>query len=130
MIYIIGLPHAHIIIQLSNMPNYEDKEDLSDWIDNNLSAEYPTIDSSSSEEDRQYYEMIQKYMIHKCSSGTPNSCLDSDGVCSKHFTCNKVQSKTSFNERGFPEYKRTNRKFLKFFPHHKKIISMEWSCKC
>ena len=102
------------------MPDYDNKEDLSTWIDENISAEFPALQSSSSSnEDKKYYRLVKKYMIHKCSSGTPNSCLDSEGVCSKHFTCNKIQPKTTFNQQGFPEYKRTNRKSLKVVPHNK-----------
>jgi len=108
------------------MPDYNDKNGLSDWIDNNISAEFPIVDSSSSEEDIQYAEMVEKFMIHKCTSGTPNSCLDSEGICSKHFTCNKIQSNTTFNERGFPEYKRSHPKALMVVPHNKSIL-LAWN---
>ena len=65
-------------------------------------------------------------MIHTCSSGTPNSCLNDKGECTKHFTCNILQSKSTFNERGFPEYKRTNAKSLKVVPHNRKIL-LDWN---
>jgi len=65
-------------------------------------------------------------MIHKCSSGTVNSCLDSDGQCAKHYTKNKLQSSTTFNERGFPEYKRTTEKSLRTVPHNRKIL-LDWN---
>jgi len=70
--------------------------------------------------------MIESFMVHKCSSGTSNSCLDSDGNCSKHFTNNKLQPSTTFNERGFAEYKRTNVKSLKIVPHNKRIL-LAWN---
>jgi len=39
-IYNSGLPHAHIIIQFTNMPDYNNKQGLSVWIDNNITAEF------------------------------------------------------------------------------------------
>ena len=129
LLYLIGragLPHAHIIVQFSNMPNFEDKDSLAAWIDSNISAEFHTLTLNSTDEDKLYCGLVEKYMIHTCSSGTPNSCLDSDGVCSKHFTNNKLQPATTFNEKGFPEYKRTNVKSLKIVPHNKKIL-LSWN---
>lgn len=108
------------------MPDYDDKDSLSKWIDDNISAEYPEINNSSSEEDIKYSEMVQSYMIHKCSSGEVNSCLDSDGQCSKHYTNNKIQSKTTFDERGFPEYERSNEKSIKVVPHNRKVLE-DWN---
>jgi len=81
------------------MPEYNDKDGLSTWIDENISAEYPDINDSSNEKDIKYCEMVESYMIHRCSSGTVNSCLDSDGQCSKRYTCNKIQNTTTFDER-------------------------------
>ena len=78
------------------MPEYNDKDALSTWIDKNISADYPDVNEASTEEDIKYSEMVESYMIHRCSSGTVNSCLDSNGQCSKHYTSNKRQ-KTSKN---------------------------------
>lgn len=109
------------------MPEFDDKSNLSKWIDENISAEFPTMtENFISEEDQKYYEMVETYMIHKCSSGTVNSCLDSDGVCSKHYTTNKIQAHTTFNERGFPEYKRRTYRSLKVVPHNKRIL-LAWN---
>lgn len=107
------------------MPEYNDKQKLSEWIDENISAEYPQIDNLSNVEDIKYCEMVQSFMIHKCSSGTVNCCLNSDGQCSKHYTSNKIQSKTTFDERGFPEYKRQFEKSLRVVPHNRKILE-DW----
>ena len=108
------------------MPDFEDKDALALWIDLNICAEFPNISSHSSEEDTLYYNLVNKYMIHKCSSGTPNSCLNDKGECAKHFTSNILQPKSTFNERGFPEYKRTDPKSLNVVPHHKKIL-LDWN---
>jgi len=124
-IYISGLPHAHIIIQFTNMPDYNNKQGLSEWIDNNITAEFPIIDDMSSEEDKIYAKKVQSYMIHKCSSGSVNSCLDSNGRCTKNFTNNMIRNTTTFDERGFPQYKRSTEKSLNVVPHNKKIL-MSW----
>ena len=108
------------------MPDFDDKDALSSWIDLNICAEFPELSSNSSDEDILYYKLVEKFMIHTCSSGTPNSCLDDNGICAKYFTCNIVRQKSSFNERGFPEYKRTDPKSLKVVPHHKKIL-LHWN---
>ena len=34
-----GMPHAHIVIQLGNMPKYSETESIIDWIDTHISAE-------------------------------------------------------------------------------------------
>jgi len=109
------------------MPDFDDKDALSSWIDLNICAEFPIITSDASDEDIIYHQLVKKYMIHTCSSGTPNSCLNEKGECSKHFTCNILQPKTTYNERGFLEYKRSDPKSLKVVPHHKKIL-MHWNC--
>jgi len=104
------------------MPEYQEKDALASWIDENISAEFPDIDETSTEADINYSNMIESYMIHKCSSGTVNSCLDSNGQCSKHYTNNKIQAKTTFDERGFPEYRRRTVRSLKVVPHNRKIL--------
>jgi hypothetical protein len=108
------------------MPDFENKECLSLWIDSNICAEFPSSSSDSSANDILYSKLVEKYMIHTCSSGTPNSCLNEKGECAKHFTCNILHEHTTFNERGFPEYKRTDPKSLKVVPHHKKIL-LDWN---
>jgi hypothetical protein len=122
----IGLPHAHLIVQLSNMPSFEDKNALAAWIDLNISAEFPQISADSTDDEKLYCKLVEKYMLHTCSSGTPNSCLNENGECAKNFTCNILQPETTFNERGFPQYKRTDSKSLKVVPHHKKNL-LHWN---
>jgi len=108
------------------MPDFDDKDALASWIDLNICADFPFLSSDPCDDDILYSKLVEKYMIHTCSSGTPNSCLNDKGECAKHFTCNILQPKTTFNERGFPEYKRTDPKSLKVIPHHKKIL-LHWN---
>lgn len=98
----IGLPHMHLVIQLDNMPNFENKVDMAIWIDNNISATLPDLTEFSTEEEIRYFNLVDKFMTHTCSRGTVNSCLNSDGFCKKHFTENIIRKETIFNEKGFP----------------------------
>jgi len=107
------------------MPNYNDKEGTSQWIDNNITAEFPTLNNTSSEDDQLYAKKVESYMIHKCSSGSVNSCLNAEGRCTKNFTSNIIRNSTSFDERGYPQYKRSTEKSLNVVPHNKKIL-MAW----
>lgn len=122
----VGLPHAHLVVQLSNMPNFENKSDMAVWIDNNISAILPDINEFSTEEEIRYFDLVNKFMTHTCSQGTVNSCLNKEGFCKKHFTENIVKNVTTFSEKGFPQYKRTAEKDLKIVPHNKKIL-MDWN---
>ena len=107
------------------MPEYNNKEGLSEWVDTHITAEFPAINELSIVEHREYAKKVESYMIHKCSSGSVNSCLDEEGRCTKGFTCNKIQSSTTFDDSEFPEYKRTIEKSLNVVPHNKKIL-MAW----
>ena len=104
------------------MPDYNNKIGLSEWIDTNISAEFPVVNDTLTEEDKLYAKKVESYMIHKCSSGSENSCLDEDGRCSKTFTNNAIQKNTTFNERGFPQYKRSTEKCLNVVPHNRNIL--------
>jgi len=42
-----GLPHAQIIILFTNIPEYSDKQALSEWIDTHISAEFPVVNDMS-----------------------------------------------------------------------------------
>lgn len=120
------MPHAHLVVQLDNMPNYENKLDMAKWIDNNISANLPEIHEYCTEDEIKYFELVDKFMTHTCSRGTVNSCLDSDGFCKKHFNENIVRNVTAFSEKGFPLYKRNTEKDLYIVPHNRKIL-MDWN---
>ena len=79
------------------MPDFDDNYALSSWIEINICAEFPTLLSTSSNEDILYHDLVEKYMIHTCSSGTPNSCLNDESEYAKRFTCEIMESRTTFN---------------------------------
>jgi hypothetical protein len=64
-----GLPHAHIIVQLTDGPNHENISECVTWIDQYISATMPIIDENSTDEDRRYYELVNTKMIHSCYNG-------------------------------------------------------------
>ena len=68
MMYVIewqerGLPHAHIIIRLTNHPN---KEDIERFMDDFICAERVAVSTTDSEEAKKYKQYVDQYMIHKC----------------------------------------------------------------
>jgi len=106
------------------MPDFDDRNSISKWIDEHISAELPTTNINSTEEDIKYEEMVKKFMIHTCSSAV-NGCLDEYGKCSKHFTSNGINATTTFNENGFPQYKRRSEKDALVVPHNRNVL-LSW----
>ena len=96
-----GLPHAHIVVQSDGLKSLT-REEEGEWIDTNISASMP-----ERHEDPQLFELVKKFMVHKCSTDV-NGCLDKDGHCTKHFDDTFPNEKTTFDSRGFPQYKRTD----------------------
>ncbi len=81
-----GMPHAHIVLKLKDVPPNPDGFIDSDWIDTNLSAEMPIIQDNNlnSEKEIEYARKVTKHMKHHCCSAV-NGCLDKDGRCKKGF---------------------------------------------
>jgi len=50
------------------MPDFDDKEALALWIDSNICANFPILSPDLSNEDKLYCNLVEKYMIHTCSS--------------------------------------------------------------
>jgi hypothetical protein len=96
-----GLPHAHIVVQLEGMTHMSRMEEVSEWIDATISACIPERSAET-----ELFQLLNKFMMHKCSNDV-NGCLDKDGKCTKHFDMNAPNDRTTFDSRGFPEYKRT-----------------------
>jgi hypothetical protein len=119
-----GLPHAHIVIRLSNIPEPSDPAACSDWIDNFLTCEYPVVDANSSPSDRQYLEAVRSCMVHTCSPAV-NGCLDEHGVCRKGYHRTVELPRTTFCEKGYPIYKRRKKEDLHVVPHNRKLL-LDW----
>ena len=64
-------------------------------------------------------------MIHKCSIAV-NGCKDSPTCkCKRGYENTAIQDKTSFDERGFPEYRRDFQCDLDVVPHSRSLI-LDW----
>ena len=136
MMYVIewqerGLPHAHIIIRLTNHPN---KEDIERFMDDFICAERVAVSTTDSEVTKKYKQYVDQYMIHKCYSVDEGGCLRPDGSCRRNY--NKVPIDVSHvDERGFPKYRRrelnvvegnSTAKDLCVVPHSREIL-LDWN---
>ena len=92
-----GLPHAHILLFLSN----EDKQPHPRRIDEIISAEIPDplIDPY-------YYECVKELMMHgPCGVVRKSSPCMRDGRCTKYYP-KKFVADTIFDDDGYPIYRR------------------------
>jgi hypothetical protein len=119
-----GLPHTHIVVRLDHVPEPNNPQACSDWIDSFISCELPLIDENSSSSDRAYHDAVQNHMVHKCSSAV-NGCHNEQNICRKGYGNTILQNKTTFCEKGYPIYKRTKVQDLKVVPHHRKLLE-DW----
>jgi hypothetical protein len=64
-----GMPHAHIVMQLKDVPHNANGFIESSWIDANLSTEMPiTQDNLCSHEEKEYARKVKMHMKHHCCS--------------------------------------------------------------
>ena len=89
-----GLPHAHILLWLSERIHLNDMDTL-------ISAEIP-----SSANDFILHEIVKKHMIHgPCGTFNPNSPCMQEGRCGKNFP-KKMVKETQTSDDGYPSYRR------------------------
>ncbi|KAI9118735.1 hypothetical protein K1719_010180 [Acacia pycnantha] len=94
-----GLPHAHIILWLSEADKVRTPTD----VDKIISAEIPCKDA-----DPELYELVRSYMIHgPCGRSSGSAPCMKDGRCSKYFP-KKFYERTMLDENGYPTYRRRN----------------------
>ncbi|CAG8780456.1 3651_t:CDS:1, partial [Acaulospora morrowiae] len=94
-----GLPHAYLLIILTNEDNPQEPSDY----DNIVSAEIPDPIHQS-----QLYETITRYMIHgPCGSLAPHAPCMQDGICSKNYP-RHFANVTRDDANGYPLYRRRN----------------------
>ena len=132
-----GLPHAHIVLKFENhihMPVYENKKELAKWIDYHITAEYPKTvndldpleNNEKYENDLEYSEIVKAHMLHKCISENNGGCLNEANVCAKGYDKNVTNNVTTFDHKGFPQYKRSTIKSLNVVPHNKLLLK-DWN---
>ena len=115
-----GLPHAHVVFKLSNVPPKSDEDNCCEWIDRWISAEMPDPIY-----EKELYCKVSTHMIHqKCKKGV-NGCLREDGTCKKGFSNVDLRQKTRFDEKGYPVYRKRNIIDLRVVSYHKQIL-IDW----
>ena len=118
-----GLPHAHIVVRLSNMPHDEDIEGQLRWIKKHIHSCAPRP------HDCDYFtpqrrDLVRKHMLHTCSNAV-NGCLK-DGKCKRRYdTLVLNKGEPSFGHLHFPVYGRREEEDLRIVPHHVYILE-EW----
>ncbi len=92
-----GLPHIHLIVILDES---EAPKTVSDY-DKFISAQIP-----NKKKDKELYDLVTKLMIHNdCQNNKSRGCLDSNGVCTKHFP-KDFCPQTRHKKNKYPEYQR------------------------
>jgi hypothetical protein len=94
-----GLPHAHIIIWLTQDTSHPTPA----FIDKFICAEIPDPRT-----DPLAYVLVAEHMVHgPCGPGYETCPCMKNGKCSKRFP-KKYQSETSIDDGGFAQYRRSN----------------------
>lgn len=92
-----GLPHAHILLILTN----DDKPRSGADIDKFVSAEIP-----NPTQEPKLYALVNQFMVHgPCGAANPTCPCMRDGVCSKGYPKPFVEE-TRVNVNGYPLYRR------------------------
>ena len=125
-----GMPHAHIVVKFEHplLSNFDNKEDLAQWVDLNISCELPPDpDLCIDAEERLYSHLVRGNMVHKhVPQDKVNTCLDKDGVCRRGYDNKDLSPNTTFDTYGFPKYKRPAEKDLMVVPHEKYLL-IDWN---
>jgi len=133
MMYVIeyqhrGLPHAHIVVKLSDAPDKQDVDASAKWVDQHITALMPRVDANSTPEEIAHRDFVQKHLTHTCSTGV-NGCLDNNGHCTKGFHDTTIQEHTTFDIKGHPCFKRLAPEDLNVVPHMSNMSS-DWEGHC
>jgi hypothetical protein len=75
-------------------------------------------------EDTEYYEAVNDFMIHSCHKGH-NGCLKDDNTCKLGYNKLIIQ-KTTLDAKGYPSYKRPTTEDLQIVPYNKEIL-LDWN---
>jgi len=110
------------------------RQELAEWIDYHITATYPATQDDEQplepdekyEDDVEYAKVAKSHMIHKCFSESLGGCKDDKNICSKGFDTNFVNDKTTFDDKGFPQYRRPTIKSLNVVPHNKMLLK-DWN---
>ena len=97
---------------------------MGEWIDDHISACVPLTNDNSSESDKLYAELVNKHMVHQCRHGI-GGCLNDKNICRYNYHITMINEQTTFDDKGFPQYKRLTSDDLNIVPHHRGILE-DW----
>ena len=119
-----GMPHVHIVIKLSDMPN--DIEGKIRFINEYITAKAPPVPTDSTHpDDRRYYCYCNSHVKHGCSTAVNGCKSTASSACRRGYDGTKI-GPTYFDDRGFPVYERVSQDCLKIVPHNK-LILLDWN---
>jgi len=113
------------VFRLIDGPDHSNENACKSWIQQHISTTMPIISDSSSDEERQYAEFVDKFMTHGCRGGV-NGCLDKDGICKRKYSQHREPTlSTEFDEKGYPVYMRPSIDDQMIVPHNCMIL-LDW----
>lgn len=133
-----GLPHAHIILRLSNVASKSDRAGQAAWIKKHICTIVPRLGEGWGDDDIDYElnskfvqnkwpqseitnkprwwvcrELVRSHHLHKCSSSKINGCKR-NGICTRGYDGFVLNdSQVTFDRLGFPIYARKHSEDLK-----------------
>jgi hypothetical protein len=117
-----GLPHAHIVLNLETFQIPITQIFVCNGLINISHVNSLSLMNSH----RKVIEIMLlwlKHMTHTCSNAV-NGCKDERGHCKKGFMDTTTRSSSSFDERGYVQYKR-RQEDLRIVQHNRKILE-DW----
>jgi len=146
-----GLPHAHIVCRLTNMPPKDQPEEMLSWIQRHIRTVMPREGenvhcyASSMYSLQARREMVDKKMRHTCypakktNSGDGEAavepsahatCKDKNNICKKGFDHTVLNdNKPSFDAKGYPTYGRLKLEDLNIVSYEMGML-MDANCHC
>jgi len=80
-----GLPHAHIVLRLTDMPDKHEENEQFKWIEQHIHSCCPRNEYWCKYYTVECRELVRKHMLHKCSTAQPNGCKGKDGICNRGY---------------------------------------------
>ena len=113
-----------MVMQLSNSPDHSNIQDCVNWIDQHINATIPSEDEATTDTTKaRLRQLIQQHMTHTCSDAV-NGCLK-NGSCKRGYGDRQVTAESTFDYRGYPDYRRPTPECLRVVPYHPPIL-LDW----
>ena len=90
-----GLPHCHLVLQLTDVANIDDQEAIARFIDRFITAEAPGPEPTSPHpDDVQDHEIHRKLVgtctLHRCYPQNEGGCVGENGFCKRGHETNRT----------------------------------------